>query len=69
MKPTLQPVDESSQSVSETPRSVDDDASRMSIGVSEDSQQLHGHNVVKQEDSNSRLGFGTLKLGKNYLKS
>lgn len=58
MKPTLQPVDESSQSAGEG--SADDEASRMSVGYSEDSQQpVYGPNA--REDS--RLGFGAMKFG------
>lgn len=54
MKPTLQPVDESSQSSGGV--SADDEASRMSMGVNDDSS--HG----PREDS--RLGFGAMKLGR-----
>ena len=61
MKPTLQPVDDSSESVSATPASMDDEASRMSIGMSEDSQPVYGPST--RDDSNSRLGFGSMKLG------
>lgn len=57
MKPTLQPVDESSQSATEV--SMDDETSRMSMGYSEDSMQpVYGPNA--REDS--RLGFGAMKL-------
>ncbi|XP_045162235.2 RNA-binding protein 25-like isoform X2 [Mercenaria mercenaria] len=60
MKPTLQPVDESSRSAGEA--SADDEASRMSIGYSEDSQQpVYGPNA--REDS--RLGFGAMKFSAN----
>ena len=61
MKPTLQPVDDESRSVTATPVSADDEASRMSIGMSEDSQLVYGPST--REDSNSRLGFGSMKLG------
>lgn len=54
MKPTLQPVDESSQSLGAV--SADDEASRMSLGINEESQHM-----PSREDS--RLGFGAMKLG------
>ncbi|KAL4237430.1 putative RNA-binding protein 25 [Mactra antiquata] len=56
MKPTLQPIDESSQS--NTEMSADDEASRMSMGYSEDSMQpVYGPNTRDE-----RLGFGAMKL-------
>jgi len=58
MKPTLQPVDESSQSSGAV--SADDEASRMSLGVNEDSQH-----AASREDS--RLGFGAMKLGTTVI--
>lgn len=58
MKPTLQPVDESSQS--SLGASADDEASRLSMGMNEESQ----HPPSSREDS--RLGFGAMKLGKLY---
>lgn len=61
MKPTLQPIDESSQSAGEA--SGDDEASRMSIGYSEDSQQpIYGPPNARDD---SRLGFGAMKFGAN----
>lgn len=60
MKPTLQPVDESSQSAGEV--SADDELSRMSMGFSEDSQQVYG---ASGKDESSRLGFGAMKFGSN----
>ncbi|XP_052767394.1 RNA-binding protein 25-like [Mya arenaria] len=57
MKPTLQPVDESSQSSAHG--SVDDESSRMSLGMlNEESEHSFG---PSRDDS--RLGFGAMKLG------
>lgn len=64
MKPTLQPVEDSSRSNSASPVTADDgEESRLSIVMDEDSSQpVYG---PSREDSNSKLGFGSLKFGNN----
>ena len=63
MKPTLQPVEDSSRSNSASPVTADDgEESRLSIAMDEDSSQPV--NGPSREDSNSKLGFGSLKFGK-----
>ena len=64
MKPTLQPVEDSSRSNSASPLTQDDgEESRLSIVMDEDSSQpVYG--PMHREDSNSKMGFGSLKFGK-----
>ena len=66
MKPTLQPVEDSSRSNTASPMTQDDgDASRLSIVMDEDTNsQQPVYGPMHREDSNSKLGFGSLKLGK-----
>jgi len=63
MKPTLQPVDESSQS--SAPGSVDDEASRTSLSLMMNEESQHSIGPSRED---SRLGFGAMKLGGGRYK-